>query len=191
MARSMSRLLSPAGFGLILVLFLLPFVSVSCEAPGFGTLNADYTGFDLAANAAPSFEVDGVRTERALSDQALPAAGVQVLASTVIALLVVGAATALLSRRRLRFLAGTATAALAAAVLIVTQLLAESNLANASQAQLEDFSPVASEALTDAIGPGIGFLLALTGLAVLAAGNLVAGLRVRQLRPPPPAPPPH
>jgi hypothetical protein len=53
------RLLSPAGFGLALLLFLLPFATVSCSAAeGESSLHLDYTftGLDLVTGGAPVME---------------------------------------------------------------------------------------------------------------------------------------
>ena len=54
------RLLSPAGFGLALLLFLLPFATVSCSAAEEGIpvhLDYTYTGLDLVTGGGP--DIDG------------------------------------------------------------------------------------------------------------------------------------
>ena len=48
MKRLVPRLASPVGFGLALLFLLLPFVAVSCQAPGLGSVEISYTGVDLA-----------------------------------------------------------------------------------------------------------------------------------------------
>ncbi len=74
------RLLTPAGFGLVLLLFLLPFVTMSCsangpaspEAPSFG-FDATFTGVDLLVGGSPDLQesVDGnPRSEPAGDDEA-------------------------------------------------------------------------------------------------------------------------
>lgn len=54
------RLLSPAGFGLVLLLFLLPFVTVSCgssDAQSPFTVDYTFTGLDLVTGGPP--EISG------------------------------------------------------------------------------------------------------------------------------------
>ena len=62
----LDRLLSPAGFGLALLLFLLPFVSVSCsvvDSPG-ETVTANFAGLDLVTGGTPTYVMsDGDRQE--------------------------------------------------------------------------------------------------------------------------------
>src|SRR5689334_8394624 len=64
--RLLPRLISPAGFLLALVFFLLPFAAVSCEVPGAGSVEASYTGVDLITNGEPTTTTTGEFT----SDQA-------------------------------------------------------------------------------------------------------------------------
>ena len=45
------RLLSPAGFGLVLIFFLLPFLTVSC---GSGAIQSSFTGLTLATGGDPT-----------------------------------------------------------------------------------------------------------------------------------------
>ena len=57
-----SRLVSPAGFALVLLLFLfMPFLSVSCDVSGTGSIGVSYNGAELASGAHPAVEVpDGL-----------------------------------------------------------------------------------------------------------------------------------
>src|SRR3954453_8421168 len=64
--RRIARIGSPITLALALVLFALPFLSVSCDAPGgYGRMNAGgtttYTGLDLAFGTAPSVDADHLR----------------------------------------------------------------------------------------------------------------------------------
>jgi hypothetical protein len=66
MVRRVARFGSPVTLFLALVLFALPFLSVSCDAPGgYGKMSAGgtttYTGLDLATGAAPSVDEDHLR----------------------------------------------------------------------------------------------------------------------------------
>jgi len=185
----LSRLLSPAGFVLVLLLFLLPFVGISCSAPDVGAMDAELSGFDLVTNADPTFETDSPVADMVAADQAeMPTTDVTVPAVLVLVLLVAGAGATLLPRPRTRLLAAGALAALATAVLVLTQLFAESNLvantlANArilQESVPQDLAPVANETfLADAVDSRIGFWLSLVALVLVSAGNLVAWARSR------------
>ena len=48
----LDRLLSPAGFGLVLLFFLLPFVTVSCGVDN-DKISANFTGVDLLVGGPP------------------------------------------------------------------------------------------------------------------------------------------
>ena len=184
LSRVLSRLLSPAGFVLVILLFLLPFVGISCSAPEVGSMEADVSGFDLVTNDDPDFETDSPVADMVAIDSAeMPTTGVSVLAAGVLVLVVAGAGCALVARPRVRLLVAGGVAVLAAALLVVTQLLAEENLATSAlesaeviqQGAAQDLSPVANELyLADAINSRIGFWLALGMLVVVAAGNLFA-----------------
>ncbi|OLF06113.1 hypothetical protein BLA60_32745 [Actinophytocola xinjiangensis] len=185
----LSRLLSPAGFTLVVLLFLLPFVGVSCSTGELGSMEAEYTGFDLITNGDPTFETTSPIADMVASDQAeMPTTGVVVPAVFVLLALIAGAASALVRRPRTRLLAAGAAAALAALLLALTQLFAESNLASSitdnaeviSQSTGSNLAGVLSEDyLGDAIGSRIGLWFCLGVLVVVAAGNLVAAARSR------------
>src|SRR5262245_50140845 len=67
----LSRVTSPAGFALVLLLFfLLPFVSVSCDVPGYGQAGASYTGSHLVSGTDP--EVPAELRELAHDDPEAP-----------------------------------------------------------------------------------------------------------------------
>lgn len=180
--------MSPAGFVLVALLFLLPFVGVSCSTEDLGSMDAQFTGFDLVTDADPTWETDSPLADVVASDQGgIPTTGVTAPAVLVLVLLAGGATAALLPRPRARALTAAAAAALAAVLLVVTQLLAESNLAEeivdnaAILEQSTGFSlePVTGEAfLSDAIGARIGFWLCLGTLVLVAAGNLLASARI-------------
>jgi hypothetical protein len=140
--KAFSKLASPSGFFLVLLLFLfLPFVSVACDAG-----SADYSGANLATGARPDVEIAPGLEDMAKdvagpagTDQ-MPAAGAQVLAFIVIILLVAGIVLPFLPRLasqvRYRMLGGAGLAVLAGVLLIVTQDVAQSNIA----ARLADIS---------------------------------------------------
>jgi hypothetical protein len=181
---------SPSGFGLIVLLLLLPFVGVSCSDQELGAVEGSYTGFDLVTGGAPGYEADGPIVEMVSIEQVVfPDPGAQVLAIVLLLLLVAGLATALLPAARLRQLAGAVIAALAAVLLVVTQLVAQSGLVTSMRELLQarmsvtpqDLSPVATEAyLSDATGSRIGFWLALVVLLVIGLTNIAIHIRSRR-----------
>jgi hypothetical protein len=189
MPPSLSRLWSPSGFALVVVLFVLPFVGVSCSDQDLGTLDGSYTAFDLATAAPPGYEVDGPISEMVAIEQVVfPDPGAQLLAILLIVLLVVGLATALLPVARTRALVGALIAAVAAVLVVVVQLVAQSSLVNSMRELLlvnmfsvpQDLSSIATEDyLSDATGTRIGFWLTLVLLLTIGASNLLVWLRTR------------
>jgi hypothetical protein len=169
-----SRLVSPAGLGLVLLLFLLlPFLSVSCEVPGTGTIGADYTGGQLATGAQPEVEIPAGLDD--MADEIPPVdPGVQVLTIIVAAVLALGIALPFLPRlgSRVRMFGGAAIAVLAGALMIVVQSVARSNLTT----QLTDYAEgLSAETVpgVDRIGDqlihtGVGFWLSLVVLFAVA-----------------------
>jgi hypothetical protein len=62
------RLLSPAGFGLVVLLFLLPFLSVSCGS-GEETAVGTFTGIDMVVGGEPDLVVSSMTDEEAQEAQ--------------------------------------------------------------------------------------------------------------------------
>jgi hypothetical protein len=132
----LSRFASPAGFVLVLLLFLLlPFVSVSCDVPGYGEAGVNYTGTHLVTGATPEIPDD---LQRVASDPETPAElvdppapGVQVLGILLALLAAAGVLTALVPQIKARLLTGTALAAATLAVTVITMAVAQSNLQSA------------------------------------------------------------
>ncbi|MGH3758180.1 hypothetical protein [Actinophytocola sp.] len=181
-----ARLASPAGFALVLMLFLfLPFLSVSCDV-GLGTIGADYTGAGLATDARPEVEVpqglEGITEELPGSpDDPAPDPGVQVLAIILAVVLVAGVVLPFLPRLahqvRLRMFGGAALAVVAGIVAIVTQVVAQSNLT----ARLTDYArglatdeqpPPSADDVAQLVHSGVGFWLAMVLLVVLVLASV-------------------
>jgi len=177
--KAFSRLASPSGFALVLLLFLfLPFVSVACDAG-----SADYNGGHLAGGARPDIELvpglaDAARDVASVAgtDQA-PAAGAQALAVVVVLLLVAGVVlpfVPVFARQvRQRRFGRAALAVLAGVLLVVTQNVAQSNVA----ASLADISrglpgtgatPGEEDIADRFVHSGVGFWLSLVVLFVIA-----------------------
>lgn len=185
--KSLSRLVSPAGFALVLLLFLfLPFLSVSCEMPGMGSIGADYRGVELATGAEPEVDIpedlqdmaDELPGGSSTSSEPPPDPGVQVLAIIVGVVLLAGIAVPFVPRFRDRVrerLFGSAAVALVAGVLVVvTQTVAQSNLisqlkddaqnVSEDEVSMPDINLVAGEL----IHTEVGFWLTLVGLVLIA-----------------------
>jgi hypothetical protein len=191
----LSRFASPAGFVLVLLLFfLLPFVSVSCDVPGYGQAGASYTGSHLVSGTDP--EVPAELRELAEDPEAPgqlvdpPDAGVEVLAIVLAVFAAAGVLTVLLSRSRTRLLGAAAVATATLAVTIITIVVAESNLRSAlidgvrrsgvaeQQANLSQVE-AAAETLTHT---EVGFWLMVILLALIAVVSGTLGLFGDRLR---------
>ena len=189
MAPVLSRLLSPAGFVLAGLLFLFPFVGVSCSSPELGAMDASYTGFDLVVDGDPEFDVESqVADQVASPGLEAPTPGVPFLAGAVLVLVVLGAGCALPARPVVRYAAAGAAAALAAVLLVITGMAARSGLIDSiadgarvlQETTPQDLDPVTGEDfLAEAVGTRAGFWLLLAVLIVLTAGNLFAARRSR------------
>lgn len=184
-----SRLLSPAGFVLAGLLFLFPFVGVSCSTQELGALEAHYTGFDLVTDGEAEFDVESpVADQVAAPGSEAPTPGVPLLAGAVLVMVLVGAGAALATRPAVRFAAASGAAALAAVLLVITELAAQSGLVDsiADSARIlqgsvpQNLDPVIGEDfLAGIVGTRAGFWVLLAALVLLAAGNLFAARRYR------------
>lgn len=134
--RFLSRFASPAGFVLVLLLFfLLPFVSASCDVPGYGEAGATYTGSHLVSGTDPEVAAElqdlanDPESPTALTDP--PDPGVQLLAIGLAVLAAAGVLTALIPHLKARLLGGAALGAATLVVTVVTMSVAQSNLQDA------------------------------------------------------------
>lgn len=189
MAPVLSRLLSPAGFVLAGLLFLFPFVGVSCSAQELGTLDASYTGFDLVVDGEPEFDVESPIADQVAPDGLeMPTPGVPFLAGAVLLMVVVGAGCALFARPAVRRVTAGGAAALATILLVITELAARSGLVDsiADSARVlqettpQDLDPVTGDDfLATVVGTRAGFWVLLAVLIVLTAANLFTARRTR------------
>jgi hypothetical protein len=118
---------SPVTYALALVLFLMPFLSVSCDAPeGFGRTTAGgtttYAGLDLAVGNAPAVDDDHLRPVAQQSDDDLGAQPLVLAAA--IGVFVALVAVLIAKRYKLAAIVGV----LAATALVVGLLLARASL---------------------------------------------------------------
>ncbi|OLF18672.1 hypothetical protein [Actinophytocola xanthii] len=214
--KALSRLASPAGFALVLLLFLLlPFLSVSCDVPGMGKIGADYTGAHLALGDEPEAQVppeladlgeelqsgDGAESGDGES-QPPPDPGVQVLAIVTAVLMAAGIATVLISRTRTRLLGAAGVAALAGALVVVTQVVGQSNLTEQLRENARELGDVEGEGglgsspddlIGEMIHTEVGFWLSLVGLVLIALVSLAFVVKDKIFTRPAGAgaPPPH
>jgi hypothetical protein len=168
-----TRGLTPAGFVLAGLCFLLPFATVSCDAPGgFGRAapggTTTYTGVDLVIGGAPA-----VDKPAPLAQQRDDRLGVQPLA-VALAILIVGAgvATAVVSHARARRITGLATATSAAVLLVANQAVTEALLAEQLREQLTEVMPAGKRA-ADFVHTGQGFGVCLLVLLGVIVGNAI------------------
>jgi hypothetical protein len=195
----LSRLVSPAGFGLVLLLFfLLPFLSVSCSVPDAGEVGLTYQGSDLVFAQQGTPEVPEELTPllgevpAAGDDQSL-GGGVQILAIVVVVLAALGVCTALIPRLRPRMLGGAAVAGATLVTVVVTMVVAQSSLFDAvvglakesGAAENRPGMPNAEALTEEAIHSEIGFWLVvviLVAIAVVTTGGALFGERLRAAR---------
>lgn len=165
------RVASPSTLVLALLMLLLPFLSVSCDAPdGFGRVTqggtTSYTGVDLLIGGDPSVTEENLRPTSEIEDDNIgvePAVVVGVLAMLAALLLA-------LSRRHL-YAAGAA--AVGWVVMLIGLLGARGNLTDLLEAQR--VTPLPDGKATGdyvAIGPGFWlmtlFIAVSVGLCLLA-----------------------
>jgi hypothetical protein len=209
------RLLSPTGFALVGLCFLLPFVTVSCDAKQGPIGTATYSGRDLVAGGRPALEMSD-RLRRAAESEAaghpetasnpppteairgkLTPLGGQPFLTISLVLVVAGLAATAIPRPWFAALVRGGVAVLSAVFLIGGEILA----GRAARARMDaDLTPLIGAAGTDparqsgvAIGtaPAYGFWLALALLLALAVAGGVefALLSRRPAAPPTPAAP--
>ncbi|MBB4908030.1 hypothetical protein [Actinophytocola algeriensis] len=186
--RFLSRFASPAGFVLVLLLFfLLPFVSASCDVPGYGEAGTTYTGSHLVSGTDPEVPAelqdlaDDPESPVALTDP--PDPGVQLLAIGLAVLAAAGVLTALIPHLKARLLGGAALAAGTLVVTVVTMSVAQSNLQDSladwarqtGAAESQDGDRLRT-AVTEVTHTEIGFWLMIVVLALITLMATALGL---------------
>jgi hypothetical protein len=168
--------------GLAMLCFVLPFVTVSCDAPGgyghgqAGT-STTYSGVDLVVGAEPKFSpAEKAKPPETARDAKLYP---QPAAAAVLLLLVAGIAYALRVQAPRTRRGGVALlTAVAATALLVNQALVESAVAVKLGDQLAQPLP-AGKVLRDYVKTGPGFVLCLLLLAILAVLNTIGWWNAR------------
>jgi hypothetical protein len=187
-----SRLLSPAGFGLVLLCLALPFVTVSCSVTGDGTTaasstgsaTASFSGLDLVMGGSPDVSTpDGPIPINSDSDQIYQNQVASHLTDdpfliAALVVLFVAMATALVGSTRLRLALGAILAAVAGLLMVGAEVRLIQRL-NDSQLWVPIVGPYKAEAAR----PAIGFYVAVALLVVLAAGHVLQQFRTELLGP--------
>lgn len=169
---------SPASWGLALLVMILPFLSVSCDTPGgFGRMEAGgtttWSGADLVFGTAPSVDESHLRppAEQQSDDigwQPILALGALAIAAALVVVFV-----------RPRIAAGLGAAG--AALLVIGELVARSEVVDLVTEQVETLPPGGTP--SDHVAIGIGFwasvVLALIGAALAALPAVSSGVRPR------------
>lgn len=165
----LGRLLSPAGFGLVLLLFLLPFATVSCSAES-EHINATFTGLDFVIGGEPTITGTNVDEDVApeLAATFIDFYDAEPLAIIAAVLLLAGMAAALIRQRKPRALVSATIAA------VVVVLLAVAIFIRAPSKVNEAMEWVRAQAGLDrpidaSTSPTVGFWLAIVLLVALAA----------------------
>jgi hypothetical protein len=190
----LSRVASPAGFALVLLLFLvLPFMSVSCEVPGISEpVGVDYSGANLTFGTDPETEVpaelaelsEGSDAPGAVTEEPPPDPGVQLLAIITALFLLFGIGTVLVPRLKARLFGAAGIAGAALVLTVVTLVVAESTIKSSlldearetGAVETAEGMPEVEAVISDMIRSELGFWLVVIGLVLLVLGNVGAAL---------------
>lgn len=191
------RIAGPAGFLLVLLVFLLlPGVAASCSVSesqeGAGSLSANANGADLVLGGDPYLEAEGAfemppTLHASIVEFAQPEEPVRFFASAAVVFMLLGMATMFVLVWRLRAVVILVVTVVAAACLTVAEILvvqqwvrqAEelgSSMVYLPDAQGKDIVGLAG----DIVHPQYGFWLTLAGLLAIAAPNLFLLIRHRR-----------
>jgi hypothetical protein len=182
------RLLSPAGFGLVLLCLALPFVTVSCTAPSLDTNNrvngpdsvvtASYSGINLLVVGSPDVTMNQAVVpfngdlQGMYQDPRAPHLTVNPLLIAAVVVLLVAMGIALIGSGRLRLELGSFLAALAGILLVGAEIRTIQGLND-----YPGWAQIAGPGDTRVVRPAIGFYIAVALLVVLAAVHLVLRFR--------------
>ena len=181
------RLLSPAGFGLVVLLFLLPFLSVSCGS-GEETAVGTFTGIDMVVGGEPDLVVSSMTDEEAQEAQRGIVAmfrdqiDLEPLALLAGLVLLAAMAAGLVRERMARHGLAVGLAVLATALLSGAVVRSMSRIDEALRSISEEPSAGGYE-----VDLRYGFWLCVAVLGVLTVGHALA--LVRAWRAPPAKPP--
>ncbi len=176
---------SPVTYALALLLFLMPFLSASCDAPeGYGRTTTggttSYTGLDLALGTEPTVDDDHLRP---VSEQAGDDLGMQpVMLAAAIGVVVALAAALVAKRYKVSAVAG----ALTVVALVIGLLLARASLVDKLGDQTAAIPPGKSASDYVAVEAAFWLTTVLTALGAAMSFIVVAQSRTSTSTPPQP-----
>ena len=175
MLRRLARFGAPILLVAALLLFLLPFLVVSCDVPGgYGRMSpggtTSYTGVSLAVGTPPSIDEEHLRPA---ADQQPDLLGAQPLVTLAAMGLIVALGLALTAR----WVPAAAVAVASAVGLVIGLLVARSSLIDQVARQATVPFP-AGKAAGDYVGVAYGFWLSL-GLTLVGAVLCVGAARLK------------
>jgi hypothetical protein len=174
------RLLSPAGFVLVILCFLFPFVAVSCES-AVGSVSVEYTGNDLAFGGQPSISTSAGDVP---PESDIPRATPQPLALLAYLLTIAGLFAALIPPLRARLRTSAIIAGIAALFVIINETAVYnrivSQLAGRSGSRLgSGVDSLRTEAASSLVHTQAGFWLTTLLLLAITTLNIVELVRTR------------
>ena len=176
----LDRLLSPAGFGLVLLLFLLPFATVSCGVDN-DKISANFTGVDFLVGGPPDISGHDIDADAAAQLVAVFENDYQVepLAIVAAGLVFIGMLLALIPLARIRAWASAATAALALLVLAVVVFFRAPSRVEAAMDHFQAATNIEEDITTSTAG-AYGFWLMVVLLLGLTVWNGYQAVREPQ-----------
>lgn len=200
----LDRLLSPAGFGLVLLLFLFPFATVACTAEG-ASINASFTGLDFVVGGEP--DISGANIDGEMDGEIGPELAAafidfydaEPLAIIAAVLLLAGMAVAVIRERQLRATISAAIAAVVIVLLAIEVFVRAPSRVDDAMAWFRAEAGV-QEQIDASTSPAIAFWIAIALLLALAVWQGYEAKRERSPevaagpspvppdQPPPPAP---
>jgi hypothetical protein len=185
--RRASRWLSPVGLVLAGLMLFLPFITVSCDAPGgYGRAapggTTTYTGITLLTGGAPAITpTDKVKPVAQRRNDEL---GAQPLTVALAVLLIAGVVTAIATRPRFpRRIAVAAIATAGLVFLVAEQVTAKALLASRVREELGAAVPPGKQA-ADYVHDEKGFWLCALALVAVAFANAIGLVRLRRSQQP-------
>lgn len=176
------RLLSPAGFVLVILCFLFPFIAVSCQSPvGAVSVSVEYTGNDLAFGGQPSISTSEGDVPQ---ESDVPSATPQPLALLTHLLAIVGLLAALIPPARARLRATAIISGTATLFVIINETSVYnrivSQLGGQSGSQFDSgLGSLSSYAASNLVHTEAGFWLVMLLLLAITALNIVELVRTR------------
>ena len=167
----LDRLLSPAGFGLVLLLFLLPFATVSCGVDN-DKVSANFTGVDFLVGGPPDISGHDIDADVATQLVAVFENDYQVEPLAIVApgLVFIGMLLGLIPLARIRAWASAGTAAVALLVLAVVVFFRAPSRVDAAMDRFQAATNIEEDITTSTAG-AYGFWLMVVLLAGLAVWN--------------------